>query len=59
MGAIYFTDTYGGLGLRDKDPRKGLDFNAVFLWKNDKLTLLIKDMPATNGLDQRQPRQLC
>jgi len=49
-GGIYFTDTYGGLRLRDKDPRKGLDFNAVFLWKDGKLTLLIKDMPATNGL---------
>jgi len=49
-GGIYFTDTYGGLRLRDKDPRKGLDYNAVFLWKNGKLTLLIKDMPATNGL---------
>jgi gluconolactonase len=49
-GAIYFTDTYGGLRLRDKDPRKELPFNAVFLWKDGKLTLLIKDMPATNGL---------
>jgi gluconolactonase len=49
-GAIYFTDTYGGLRLRDKDPRKELPFNAVFLWKGGKLTLLIKDMPATNGL---------
>ena len=49
-GAIYFTDTYGGLRLRDKDPRKELDFNAVFLWKGGKLTLLIKDMPNTNGL---------
>ncbi len=49
-GGIYFTETYGGLRMRDKDPRKGLDYNAVFLWKNGKLTLLIKDMPATNGL---------
>ena len=49
-GAIYFTDTYGGLRLRDKDPRKELEFNAVFMWKNGKLTLLIKDMPSTNGL---------
>src|SRR5207249_11128745 len=24
-GTIYFTDTYGGLRLREKDPRKGLD----------------------------------
>src|SRR5258708_16490968 len=49
-GAIYFTDTYGGLRLRDKDPRKELEFNAVFLWKDGKLTLLIKDMPQTNAL---------
>jgi gluconolactonase len=49
-GGIYFTDTYGGLRLREKDPRKGLEYNAVFLWKDGKLTLLIKDMPATNGL---------
>jgi gluconolactonase len=49
-GAIYFTDTYGGLKLRDKDPRKELDFNAVFMWKAGKLTLLVNDMPATNGL---------
>src|SRR6266849_1465138 len=49
-GAIYFTDTYGGLRLRDKDPRKELEFNAVFMWKDGKLTLLIRDMPSTNGL---------
>jgi gluconolactonase len=49
-GAIYFTDTYGGLKLRDKDPRKELDFNAVFMWKAGKLTLLVNDMPAVNGL---------
>jgi gluconolactonase len=49
-GAIYFTDTFGGLRLRDKDPRKELEYNAVFMWKNGKLTLLIKDMPNTNGL---------
>jgi gluconolactonase len=49
-GAIYFTDTYGALRLRDKDPNKELDFNAVFRWKDGKLTLLVKDMPNTNGL---------
>jgi gluconolactonase len=49
-GAIYFTDTYGGLRLREKDPRRELEFNAVFMWKAGKLTLLINDMPATNGL---------
>src|SRR5213078_2148693 len=49
-GAIYFTDTYGAFRLREKDPHRELDFNAVFMWKDGKLTLLVKDMPATNGL---------
>jgi gluconolactonase len=49
-GAIYFTDTYGGLRLREKDPNKELDFNAVYMWKAGKLSLLIKDIPNTNGL---------
>jgi gluconolactonase len=49
-GAIYFTDTYGALRLRDKDPKKELDFNAVYRWKDGKLTLVVKDMPLTNGL---------
>jgi gluconolactonase len=49
-GAIYFTDTYGALRLRDKDPKKELDFNAVYRWKDGKLTLVEKDMPNTNGL---------
>src|SRR5215831_19257466 len=49
-GAIYFTDTYGGLRLREKDPRKELDFNGVYMWKDGTLTLLIKDIPNTNGL---------
>jgi gluconolactonase len=49
-GAIYFTDTFGGLRLREKDPKKELDFNGVYMWKAGKLTLLIKDIPNTNGL---------
>ena len=49
-GAIYFTDTYGALRLRDKDPNKELDFNGVFRWKDGQLTLVAKDMPLTNGL---------
>jgi gluconolactonase len=49
-GGIYFTDTFGAYKLRDKDPRKELDFNAVYRWKDGKLTLLVKDMPQTNGL---------
>jgi len=49
-GAIYFTDTFGGLRLREKDPRRELDFNGVYMWKDGKLTLLINDIPNTNGL---------
>jgi gluconolactonase len=49
-GAIYFTDTYGGLRLRASDPRKELPYNALFRWKDGTLTLLISDMPNTNGL---------
>ena len=49
-GAIYFTDTYGGLRLRAKDPHKELDHNSVFMWKDGKLSLLIQDIPNTNGL---------
>src|SRR5882724_12292989 len=49
-GAIYFTDTYGGLRLREKDPKKELDFNAVYMLRGKKLSLLINDIPITNGL---------
>ncbi len=49
-GAIYFTDTFGAFRLREKDPRRELDFNAVYMWKDGKLTLVVKDMPTTNGL---------
>jgi gluconolactonase len=49
-GAIYFTDTYGSFRLRDKDPRKELDFTGVFMWRDGKLSLLVKDMPMVNGL---------
>lgn len=49
-GAIYFTDTYGAFRQREKDPRRELDFNSVFMWKDGKLTLVEKDMSMTNGL---------
>jgi gluconolactonase len=49
-GAIYFTDTYGAFRLREKDPRRELDFNSVFRWKDGKLSLVVKEMPSTNGL---------
>ncbi len=56
-GAIFFTDGYGGLRGRENDPRKGVDFSGVFMWKDGKTSLAIKDIPNTNGLafspDQR------
>jgi gluconolactonase len=49
-GAIYFTDGYGGLRQREKDPRKELDFNGVYMLRDGKVSLVIKDIPNTNGL---------
>ena len=49
-GAIFFTDGYGGLRGRENDPRKGVDFSGVFMWKDGKTSLAIKDIPNTNGL---------
>lgn len=50
-GAIYFTDTFGGLRLRAKDPKLELPYNGLYLWKDGKVSLLLKDeMPNLNGL---------
>ncbi len=49
-GAIYFTDGFGGLRGRDKDPQKELDFAGIFMWKDGKVTLASKDIPTPNGL---------
>ena len=49
-GAIYFTDGFGGLRGRDKDPGKELDFAGIFMWKDGKVTLAIKDIATPNGL---------
>jgi gluconolactonase len=49
-GAIYFTDGFGGMRGRDKDPTKELDFSGVYMWKDGKVSLAIKDIPSTNGL---------
>jgi len=48
--AIYFTDGYGGLRHTVDDPRKELDFNGVYMLKDGKVSLVIKDIPNTNGL---------
>jgi gluconolactonase len=49
-GTIYFTDGYGGLRGRENDPKKGIDYSALFMWKNGKTSRLTTDLPNTNGL---------
>jgi len=48
-GSIYFTDAYGGLRLREKDPKRELDA-GVYMLKDGKVTLLINDLDNPNGL---------
>jgi gluconolactonase len=49
-GTIYFTDSYGGLRGRDKDPNKGLDFQGIFMLKDGKVTRIAEDVETPNGL---------
>jgi len=49
-GALYFTDPPAGLREGDKDSKKELPYNGVFLFKDGKLQLLLKDMALPNGI---------
>src|ERR1700739_1817066 len=49
-GALYFTDPPAGLREGDKDPKKELPFNGVYLFKDGQLRLLYKDMALPNGI---------
>lgn len=50
-GDLYFTDPPFGLPKTFEDPAKELPFQGVYrLAKNGKLTLLIKDIKAPNGI---------
>jgi gluconolactonase len=50
-GAIYFTDTFGGLRLRAKDPKVEIPYNGLYMWKDGKVSLLLHgDMQNLNGL---------
>ena len=49
-GTIYFTDPpYGLPGFYD-DPKKELDYQGVFMIKNDKVLVVSKDLGGPNGL---------
>lgn len=49
-GAIYFTDSIGGMRGRDKDPTREMDIQGVYMIKDGKVSLAIKDIPTPNGL---------
>jgi len=56
-GTIYFSDTFSGLRFEDNDRSKPkqLDPNrlqnmVIFMLKDGKLTLVVNDLPSTNGL---------
>ena len=46
----WVTDTYCGLRLREKDLRKRLDFQSIYMLKGGKVGLTINDIPNPNGL---------
>jgi gluconolactonase len=48
-GAIYFTDGFGGLRLRDKDPSREMGA-GVYMLKDGKVTRVIDDFVGPNGL---------
>ena len=49
-GALYFTDPSGGNRFADWDLKKELPYQGVFLLKDGKLQLLIKDLDRPNGI---------
>ena len=48
-GTIYFTDGYGGLRLRDNDPKRELD-TGVYMIRNGLVSRVIDDIANTNGV---------
>ena len=49
-GSIYFTDMFGGLLKLDKDPTRELERAGVFMLRDGKVTRLVDDIAAPNGL---------
>ena len=49
-GALYFTDPSGGNRFADWDLKKELPYQGVFLLKDDKLQLVVKDLERPNGI---------
>lgn len=49
-GSLYFTDPSGGNRFADWDLKKELSYQGVFLLKDGKLQLVIKDLERPNGI---------
>jgi gluconolactonase len=49
-GALYFTDPSGGNRFAEWDLKKELPYQGVFLLKDGKLQLLVKDLDRPNGI---------
>jgi gluconolactonase len=49
-GTLWFTDPSFGLPDMDKDAKKELKYNAVFRYKDGKLTPVVTDMTQPNGI---------
>jgi gluconolactonase len=49
-GSVYFTDPPYGLPDFYNDRRKELDYQGVFMIKNDKISVVSKDLGGPNGL---------
>ena len=49
-GALWITDPPYGLLGQDKDPAKEQKFNAVYRYKDGKMTAVITDLPRPNGI---------
>ncbi|MGI4826792.1 MAG: SMP-30/gluconolactonase/LRE family protein [Janthinobacterium lividum] len=49
-GSFFFTDPPYGLKQGDKDPAKELPYNAVFHYKDGKLSPVIMDLTLPNGI---------
>ena len=50
-GALWITDPPYGMPGQDKDPAKEARYNAVYRYKDGKVSAVITDLPRPNGID--------
>jgi len=49
-GSLYFTDPPFGLRKMFDDPSRELDFSGVFRWKDNRITLITRELKGPNGI---------